>query len=243
MSEVENLQGAEINIVAPTPVWKHVLWAVVALGFLWAAAQIPNTLIVFSMAWLISYLLNPAIDKIQGQKLGPIKECSRGTAVGLVAAILIGIVLAVGSMMLPQLSEQVQRLIDLQDTISNPLELPEALRAKAEPLLQKLPKKYREQAMEKGTVFIQNSASKMGHWVSKGIGWLGSFLGQVLSGIFLVCTAFLISMYMLMNWHGMSDAFLEKLPFQYRDEVRSLSLKMNEIFGGYLKATILTSIA
>ena len=76
MSDSENLPGAEINIVAPTPVWKHVLWAAVALGFLWAAAQIPNTLIVFSMAWLISYLLNPAIDKIQGQKLGPVKAVS-----------------------------------------------------------------------------------------------------------------------------------------------------------------------
>ena len=235
---------ADVEVrTAPTPVWKHILWAVVAVVFFWALAQIPNTIIVFSMAWLIAYLLNPVIDTLQGKRLGPIKKCSRGLAVGIVTGILVGILIAAGSWMVPHLTDQVQRLLALQDTISDPMQLPITLREKAEPILAKFPQAYRDQAMEKATELIQESASKIGIWVSKGIGWLGSFLGQFLSGIFLVCTAFLVSLYMLMNWHGMGEAFLEKLPKQYRDEVRSLSLKMNEIFGAYLKATILTSIA
>ncbi|MFA7483661.1 MAG: AI-2E family transporter [Vulcanimicrobiota bacterium] len=242
MKQTENLIGVKINAL-PTPVWKHLLWAVVAVLFLWALAQIPNTLIVFSLAWLIAYLLNPVVDTLQGKKLGPIKKCSRGLAVGIITAFLIGIMVAAGSWALPHLTDQVQRLLALQDTISDPMELPRTLREKAEPFLAKVPEAYREQAMEKATELIQESASKIGVWVSKGITWLGSFLGELLSGIFLVGTAFLVSLYMLMNWHGMGEAFLEKLPKQYRDEVRSLSVKMNEIFGAYLNATILTSLA
>lgn len=235
---------SEVEIrTTPTPVWKHLLWAGVAVLFLWALSKIPNTIIVFSMAWLISYLLNPAIDALQGKRLGPIKKCSRGAAVAIVAGLLIGIVAAAGSMMVPHLTAQIQHLIELKDSVSDPMQLPMTLRKKAEPILAKVPQAYRDQAMERATTFIQESASKIGVWVSMGIAWIGSFLGQLLSGVFLVCTAFLVSLYMLMNWHGMGEAFLEKLPKTYRDEVRSLSYKMNTIFGAYLKATILTSIA
>lgn len=228
---------------AVTPVWKHLLWAAVAILFIWCLAQIPNTIIVFSVAWLIAYLLNPAVDALQGKKIGPIAHCSRGTAVGLVSFFLVGFLVAAGSMMIPHLTDQVQKLLSLQDTISDPSQLPMALREKVEPLLAKVPKAYRAEAMERGTAFIQDSASQIGVWVSKGLAWLGSFLGQFISGIFLVCTSFVVSLFMLLNWHGMAEDFLVKLPRQYRNEVRSLSHQMNLIFGGYIKATILTSIA
>ncbi len=233
----------ETVIAEPTPIWKHILWAVVTIGFLYALSRIPNTLIVFSMAWLIAYLLNPAVDALQGKKIGPFQKTSRGKAVGIVAGLLIGVAVAAGAWMLPHLTDQVRALVALKDSISDPSELPMALREKVEPLLLRVPEAYREQAMERASVLIQDSASEIGAWVSKGLGWIGSFLAQLISGIFLVCTAFLVSLYILMNWHGMGRAFLEKLPRQYRDEVWSLSLKMNTIFGGYLKATILTSIA
>lgn len=225
------------------PIWKHLLWAAVAVAGLWALSKIPSTLIVFSMAWLIAYLLNPAVDRLTGERLGPIKACSRGQAVGLIAGLLLGAVLAAGAMMIPQLSDQVEKLISLQKSLGDPAELPTLLREKAEPMLARVPEQYREEVMTKATNLIQESASKIGHWASQIIASVGAFLGQMLSAIFLVCSAFLISLYMLMNWHNLAGDFLEKLPRQYQREVRSLSLKLNEIFGGYLKATILTAIA
>ena len=239
MSEPPESSGVTIQ----TPIWKHILWAAVALGGLWCLSQIPNTLVVFSMAWLISYLLNPMIDAIQGRRLGPIQSCSRNLAVSIVAGLLIGFAIAGASLVLPQLSDQVQRLVQVESSISDPQELAEALKAKVDPLLDRIPEKYRAQAIERASNSIQGSTAKIGEWVSNGIGWLGTFLGEMISGVFLVLTAFLFSLYMLQNWHGMSEGFLEKLPRQYRDEVISLSRTMNKIFGGYLKATILTGIA
>lgn len=243
MPEVEVEKETVVAPVEPTPVWKHILWAAVAVGALWCLSQIPNTLVVFGMAWLISYLLNPIIDVIEGRRLGPVKKCSRNLAVGIVAGLLVGFMIAAASLVLPQLSDQVQRLVLVESSISEPQELADALKAKVAPLLDRIPEKYRAQAIERATSSIQGSTAKIGEWVSNGIGWLGTFLGEMISGVFLVLTAFLFSLYMLQNWHGMSEGFLEKLPRQYRDEVISLSRTMNKIFGGYLKATILTGIA
>ena len=36
----------EAVVAEPTPIWKHILWAVVTIGFLYALSRIPNTLIV-----------------------------------------------------------------------------------------------------------------------------------------------------------------------------------------------------
>ncbi len=225
------------------PIWRHLLWAVVVITAIWALSKIPSTLIVFSLAWLIAYLLNPAVDKLTGERLGPIKSCGRGQAVGLVAGLLLGTLVAGGAMMLPQLSDQVNKLLTLQKSLGDPTELPVLLRERVEPILARVPEKYREEVMTKATNFIQESASNIGHWASQIVSYIGAFLGQLLSAIFLLCSAFLISLYMLLNWHGMAGGLLEKLPRQYQREVRSLSLKLNEIFGGYLKATILTAIA
>lgn len=226
-----------------TPIYKHILWAVVAIGFVWAASKITSTLIVFSVAWLIAYLLNPAVAAMEGKRIGPIANCSRGTAVGLIAFLLVGFVVGAASLLVPQLTEQVQKLIHLQDTIEDPMALPMALQEKVEPLLAKVPAQYRDEVMERGTAFVQEFGGKIGGWVTSALKSIGNFFAEMLSGIFLICTSFLISMYMLTTWDGMFDEILAKLPRRYRDEVLSLSTTMNKIFGGYLKATILTSLA
>lgn len=245
MKDSSKGEGPEVNIksVTQAPVWKHLLWAIVAILGIWALSKIPSTMIVFSMAWLIAYLLNPAVDALAGKRLGPIKKCSRGQAVGIVASLLLGVMIASGSLMLPQLTDQIERLLSIQQKLGDPAKLPVMLREKAEPWLARVPAQYRETAMAKATTLIQDSASKIGHWASEIIRSVGAFIGQLLSAIFLVSSAFLVSLYMLMNWHNLAGDMLEKLPRQYQREVRSLSVKLNEIFGGYLKATILTAIA
>jgi predicted PurR-regulated permease PerM len=236
-------EGSSDGDGRPAPIWKHLLWGLVALAALWALSKIPSTLIVFSLAWLIAYLLNPVVDALSGRRLGPIKACSRGQAVGIVAGVLLGTMIAAASLVLPQLTDQVNRLISLQHNLGDPSQLPLLLRQKIEPLLARVPEQYRENLMLKASNFVQESASKIGLWASHVITSIGAFLGQLFSAIFLVCSAFLVSLYMLMNWHNLAGDMLEKLPRQYQREVRSLSVKLNEIFGGYLKATILTAIA
>ena len=239
----EEASKVTIKPVIQAPIWKHLLWLGVALVALWALSKIPSTLIVFSLAWLIAYLLNPVVDALSGKKIGPIKACSRGQAVGIVASLLVGAMIAAGAMMLPQISDQIERLISLQEKLGDPSQLPMVLRQKAEPFLARVPEQYRAEVMAKASNFIQESASKVGLWASQIVKSIGAFIGQLFSAIFLVCSAFLVSLYMLLNWHNLMGSFLDKLPRQYQREVVSLSVKLNEIFGGYLKATILTAIA
>ena len=71
MSEAAEGGGrVTVKPVVQAPIWKHLLWGAVALVGLWALSKIPSTLIVFSMAWLIAYLLNPAVDYLSGKKVG-----------------------------------------------------------------------------------------------------------------------------------------------------------------------------
>lgn len=240
--KVEEVEHATIFRNGP-PIWKHILWGAVAIGFLWALSKIPSTLIVFSLAWLIAYLLNPAVDALCGKRIGPIKACTRSQGVGIVTVLLLGAMVAGGAMLVPPLADQVDHLLGVQASLGDPAELPEKIQEKIEPYLARIPDAYRADFMAKASTIIQDSASKLGYWASLMVRSLGSFLAQFLSAIFLVCSAFLVSIYMLLNWHGMAAGALEKLPQQYQKEVRSLSFKMNEIFGGYLKATILTGLA
>lgn len=239
----EEATQVTVKPIVQAPIWKHLLWLGVAVVGLWALSKIPSTLIVFSLAWLIAYLLNPVVGALTGRRIGPIKNCSRGQAVGIVAGLLLGCMVAMASLVLPQLTEQVNKLISLQHRLGDPSELPVLLRQKVEPLLARVPPQYRENAMIKASNFIQESASKIGQWAAVIITSIGAFLGELLSAIFLVCSAFLVSLYMLMNWNNLAGGVIEKLPRQYQREVLSLSLKLNEIFGGYLKATILTALA
>ncbi|MGE0493969.1 MAG: AI-2E family transporter [Vulcanimicrobiota bacterium] len=225
--------------------WRTVLWLVVLLVGFMLLAHITNTLLVFGLAWLIAYLLNPVVDLLEGQKLGPVKELKRGVAISLVYLILIGALLAVAALLFPQVSHQMEKVLALQSTLDDPIELRFRIQEKIDFLMDKLrlPTETRDQLFKRAAELVQDSTSKIGSWVGKAFQYLAAFIGQMVSGLFLFITALIVSIYMLQNWHDSGDVFVEWLPYDYQDDARALGLKMNEIFGGYLKATIITSLA
>ena len=236
----------EIEHIENDPVagWlRSLLWLLVLAGGFWFLASIKATIVVFVAAWLISYLLNPAVDALQGRKIGPIQSCTRATAIGIVFTILLGIGVAGISLMMPQMVHQLHKLVGIQDVLSDPMELTRQIQERANGLLEKVPAAYRDQLEERVMGFIKGSASKIGTWVGKGLQYLATFLGQLISGFFLLVSALIVSLYLLQDWHSLGHGLTDFLPPSYRDDAEALSQKMNEIFGGYLKATILTSLA
>lgn len=222
--------------------WRSALWLLVLAGAAWLMLNIKSTLMVFAMAWLISFLLNPAVAALEGRKLGPIKSCSRGQAVSMVFALMMGLVIAAGSLSFPQVVAQSQKMLAFQEKLSDPLELTFQLQEKADVLLEKLPVSARGQVQERVTTWVKESTTKIGGWAATALQYLAAFVGQIFSGLFLLITALIVSIYMLQIWDGIGDGLFEVLPSHYRDDAKALSQQMNEIFGGYLKATIITSI-
>lgn len=223
--------------------WRGALWLLVLAGAAWFLLNIESTIIAFGVAWLIAYLLNPIVETLEGRRLGPLQQCSRGLAIGIVYLILVGALVAMASLLFPQVSQQVQKLLVLQDVLTDPAQLTAEVQQRVQFLLERVPEQYRQDVYDRATQLVQDSASQVGRWVGQGLQYLAAFIGQLFSGMFLFLTGVIISIYMLQGWRGMGNGFVEMLPLNYQDDARSLSLQMNQIFGGYLQATIITSLA
>lgn len=213
------------------------LWILVLAGLLWLLLHIQTTLVVFGLACLFSYLLNPFVSAIEGRRLGPVKKAGRALAVTVVFLILAGFLAALGSLTVPLIGDQVGQLVAEAPRLQG--QLKGAARTLQARYLETVPAEVRG-PLEKS---IGGSASRLAGLIAAGFRKLTAFVFSIFNGVFLLVTALLISCYMLLTWEGFTRGLLAVIPLAYRDEVEGLAHQMNQIFGGYLKATILTSLA
>lgn len=219
------------------------LWiAAIAVG-IWFLSRVEFTLTVFLLAWLIAYMLNPLIARLQGRRIGPIRRCPRGLAVATVYLAIVGGMVLAGALLVPTVSDQINHLLDLQQEAYNPRSLGEAIQRQGDKLMALVPQQYRAQMVERLHSNLDLLTEKLGQLLGTGVSHLASFFGQILTGTLIFLSALLISVYVALGWTEMGLSFVGMFPPQYRIDVIGLLDKMNRIFGGYLRATILTSLA
>lgn len=214
------------------PPWiRTALWIFVLALAVWFAVRIRGTLSVFALAFLIAYLLNPIVSWLeQGTRL------NRVAAIVMVYLLLLGVGAAVLSLMVPVAVEQGREIAS-----SLPTQLDD-LRMRGESLwnqyLQRVPSHIRAQVQETmGTIAGQAAAG-----VQLAFSKLTDFVSGFFSGVFFVLTGMLISIYILVRWNTMGPGLLESVPESYRQDALALGKQMNAIFGGYLRAVIVTSL-
>ena len=140
------MESQEALVVAPTSRWwdatvlvRAGLWlAGLAMG-LWFLTRIEYTLTIFGLAWLIAYLMNPLVGRLEGHRLGPVRRCSRGLAVGVIYLCIISLLIFFGSLLFPTMTSQVDRLMELQQAIYNPHQLAVTVQERGERLLALVP--------------------------------------------------------------------------------------------------------
>jgi predicted PurR-regulated permease PerM len=246
----ERRSSGEPAPAAPTPRWwdaavlvRAGLWlAALALG-LWFLTRIEFTLTVFCLAWLIAYLMNPLVSRLQGGRLGPVKHCPRGLAVATIYFCILAAFVLVGSLLFPTIAGQVDRLMEIQQAIYNPHQLAVTVQDQGEKLVGMVPQQYRAQLLDKLRASIGSITQEIGQAVGFGVSRLASFFGQIVAGAVIFLSALLISVYMVLSWSAMGAGFIGWFPLSYQEDVVRLLERMNKIFGGYLRATILTSCA
>jgi len=219
------------------------LWLAVAGLAAWFLSKIRFTLVVFGMAWMIAYLMNGMVVAMEGRRLGPIRSVGRGMAVGVIYLTLCALLALTGALLFPQVEAQVAKLLELQHTIANPQDLATLIQSHSEKLLGVVPQEYRATVMERVRSSLDTITAHVGAWLVAGLNALAGFFTQMVTGMFVFLSALLISIYILLTWKELGHDFVSCFPTNYRDEVRDLLLKMNAIFGGYLRATIITSAA
>ncbi len=219
------------------------LWLAVAALAAWFLSRIGFTLVVFGMAWLIAYLMNGVVVWMEGRKVGPIQSITRAMAVSLIYFFLGATIIVVGALAFPPVEAQVARLLQMQQTIADPQDLAHLIQTQSERLQHLVPQEYRQTVMERVRSSLDTITAQVGSWLVAGLNALAGFFTQMMTGMFVFLSALLISIYILLTWKELGQDFIGCFPINYRDELRDLLGKMNAIFGGYLRATIITSAA
>lgn len=236
MRQSNLLSGPEVSTLVRAGLWLAVLG-----GAIWFLTQIQVTLTIFCLAWLIAYLTRPLVFLFEGKRLGPIRRCPRSVAVGAIYFCLCAALFAGGSLAIPAVSGQFNGLLHLQDTLYHPEQLAATIEQHGERLVNLVPQKYRATLTERLQASLGSLTTMLGQAITNGLGYLATFFKQLAAGTAIFLTSLLISIYLLFSWESMYESVIRACPLRYRPNIIELLATFNKIFGGYLRATIVTS--
>ena len=236
MKQTDLLNSPEVSTLVRAGLWLAVLG-----GALWFLTQIQVTLTIFGLAWLIAYLTRPIVGLFEGKRLGPIRRCPRALAVGAIYFSLCAGLFVIGSMAFPAVTAQFNRLLDLQQTLYHPQQLADTIQRQGERLVDMVPERYRPQLMERLQSSVGSLTTFVGQALTEGLGYMAIFFKQLAAGAAIFVSSLLISVYLLLSWETLYVTLISSCPVRYRPNFVELVAKMNQIFGGYLRATIITS--
>lgn len=217
------------------------LWLAVVAGGLWFLTRIQVTLTIFGLAWLIAYLTRPVVALFEGKRLGPIRKCPRGVAVAAIYFFLCAVLFVLGSLAVPAVTGQFNRLLILQHTLYHPEELAATIQLHGERLVNLVPEQYRAQLMERLQSSVGSISAFIVNALTEALTYMATFFKQMAAGAAIFVSSLLISIYLLFSWETLYVNLISACPQRYRPNFAELVAKMNQIFGGYLRATIITS--
>lgn len=192
-------------------------------------AHFAQTILIFFLAWMLSFILNPAVDLVARRwRLG------RPAAVTAVFVGMIAVVALVGFLVLPPAVKQVAALGD------------------------KVPQ-YRENTGQLVTDLQSwldrrhigvNITGVNTEDLNKQIDKTGASLAQnalglapkVIEGIFDTVIILVVSFYIMLDSPRISAAMVGVTPERYRRDVRMLFASIDHSFGGYIRASVVLAL-
>jgi len=212
-------------------------WILIGAVAFWLAMKIRYTLTIFILSLLIAYLLNPLVHYLSRTRL-PLskKKLSRGFSIFIVFSVLIIILTLIGVIVVPLLIAQVNNLIQV---------LPSQISAAQDTFTQWHSRYYKalpQNVKDSIQQAITQGVSRVGEFMGRVFSQFGNFMMGIISGMFLLFTALVISIFLLFNLEDTARRVHTYFPPKFRREIDSLLLQMNQIFGGFLKGSIILCI-
>ncbi len=198
--------------------------ALLAAWFLW---QVRGGLYPFVIAFLLAYILNPAVDWLVARGL------KRAWAIALLYLALFSIVIVGGSRLIPLLVRELE---------SFGRELP-LMTAKGEELLYAIQWQYQHSALppslrvsiDEGLVSLQAAAQGLIATVVAAIlGLLSHIIGLVISPV--------LAFYLLHDWHELSEAALGLLPARWRQEAVLVGRDVDKVLAGVIRGQLTVAV-
>ncbi len=210
-------------------------WVVLLGASLWFFIKIYHTIMLFTVAFLIAYILYPLVYFVSNIKLPIIKKkIPWFLSILIVYFLLIGVTIVASGILIPTSVDQINNIIEdipslivkIQNSLNN-------LEVKYERL--KIP----NQIKEKIDQFIDSATTKMANLLGSTFNVIGVFLLNLISKILFFILSLVIALFILSNIENLKRGFYSFIPPNYQDDVRDLLAEINKIFGNFLKGNLI----
>lgn len=198
-----------------------------AAGAVWFLWLVRGGLYPFIIAFLLAYILNPAVSWLTGKGL------TRGWAIAILYVAVFSVIILGGSFLVPLLIRELE---------SFGRELP-LMTAKGEELLYAIQWKYQNSALppslrtalDQGLVTLQAEAQGfVGDLVAAILGLMSRFIGLAISPV--------LAFYLLHDWHGISEAGLALLPARWRQETILILRDVDKVLAGVIRGQLTVAV-
>ncbi len=216
---------------------KLLIWAVLISGVIWIAWSIVDTLLIFSLASLMAYLLAPAAYWFSRKKIPFIKKnLPWGISVFLAYLLAIGGISLIVFLIAPGVAAQTQSLISASPGYWKNIEDSFGKlriwyhRLHISPLVQSSLKQYGAKAIEKISPAVSSFAAGLAGGIFK-----------VFSALIIFLLAILVSLYILLDLENIKSYFFELFPGDWKTDTKNLSREVGHVVGGFIRGNIILS--
>jgi len=219
--------------------WRVALWGALLVTIAYLAWSAKGALLPFMVGAVLAYTLTPVVDRIAAILPGkaPQRETvRRGFAVLIIYAVIAGILIWVGSVLIPIAADQVARFIEtLPDNI-------EEVRQRASDWLNQ----YRERVPDDVQTRIDNYAEDVGNsladvvsnWATRSVFFLTDSIDIIFG--FLIVPFWLF--YAMRDRYRVAHNFDAALPPPVAPDVRNILVIAERLLGRYLRAQLLLGV-
>jgi predicted PurR-regulated permease PerM len=188
-------------------------------------AHFAQTLLIFFLAWMLSFILNPAVNAVARRWV-----LGRAAAVAVVYLGMLAIVALAGFLIIPPAVKQVAALGDKvpeyrQNTGKLVLDMQDWLdrRGIAINIKDVNTEDLSKQIDKTGATLAQNALS---------------LAPRVIEGVFDTVIILVVSFYMMLDAPRITAAMVNVTPERYRQDIRLLFASIDHSFGGYIRASV-----
>lgn len=229
--------STEVIKLSRNPV-KLFIWLFIAGFGIWFIAHTVITLLIFTLAILMAYLISPAVEGLSKIKIpGTRWKIGWGLSTLLVYVVIVALLVLVFSILVPMIAAQMSALASsmpnyikkLEDAfqhlrdwygrlhISSPAE--QNLKKYAEPLLQRMSTTFSDLA-----------------------GWIANGFLKIAQVILITLIALLFSVFIVLEQTNIKKSLFEMFPAAWHKDTEALFANVNKVVGVFIRGQIIMCI-